>query len=999
VRVDNQEDFLTELDSGFDIILMDYRMPGWNLIAALGELQARKLDIPVIVVSGSLGEEEAIEALQEGAVDYVLKDRMRRLADAVTRALERKEVNRALKDSERRYRSMFEDNPNPMYVYDVETLKLLAVNDAAVTHYGYAKDEFLNLTIRDIRPLGEQDALSRSLAGADSLGSGLQSPGEFKHQKKDGTAIDVRIDWHPIMFMGRPARAVLATDITEQKRAALALGASEARKAAILESALDGIITIDANGLVLDFNPAAERMFGYTQTQASGRGLADLIIPADLRQAHRDGLARYTSTGPHVILNRRVETRGLRADGTEFPVELTIVPVRGRIAEPIFTGYLRDITERKESDAVLRGRDQALKESEERFRRIAETVTEVFWIADVATQRIIYVSPGYEQVWGRSCESLCLNPRSIVETIHPDDRQRVVDNLKRQGAGLPFEHEYRIVRPDGEVRWIWDRGFPIRDDGGRLVQYVGAAQDITDRKGAEQAFAESEERTRLALEASQVGIWETNLWTGVAYWSEICEAIHGLKPGAFGKTFDAFIACIHPDDRERATKAIETAIRDHAQGDLEYRTQWPDGTERLINTTTRFFYDDKGVPVRGTGVAIDVTDRRSLENQLRQAQKMEAVGQLAGGVAHDFNNLLTAILGFAELLTPLLGQDDQGLKDLEQIRKAATRATHLTKQLLAFSRRQIFEPVVLDLNAVISELGGLLRRLIREDIEIKVILNQGIGCVKADPGQIEQVMMNLAVNARDAMPKGGRLTIETASADLDRGFFKKHGIPDESAHRHFAVLIVSDSGVGMDQATKHRIFEPFFTTKPKGEGTGLGLATVYGIVKQSGGFLLVESEPGRGSTFKIYLPRTEENLVREAVASTGVRPVTGTETVLLVEDEEHVRMLARALLDRNGYHVIEAADAENAAGLAQRDDIDLLLTDVVMPGQSGPELFARLKPLHPRMRVLYVSGYADHAIARRGILEPGASFVQKPFTAAALMGKVRDVLDATDDRD
>jgi PAS domain S-box-containing protein len=869
VRVDNQEDFLTELDSGFDIILMDYRMPGWNLITALRELRGRAVDIPVIVVSGSIGEEQAIEALQEGAVDYLLKDRMRRLADAVTRALERKEINRALKDSERRYRSMFEDNPNPMYVYDVETLKLLAVNDAAVSHYGYTKDEFLNLTIRDIRPLDEQDALSRSLVGADSLGSGLQSPGEFTHQRKDGTAIDVRIDWHPITFMGRPARAVLATDITEQRK----------------------------------------------------------------------------------------------------------------------------------SDAVLRGRDQALKESEERFRRIAETVTEVFWIADVDAQRIIYVSPGYEEVWGRSCGSLYLNPRSFLEAIHPDDRQRVRDNLRQKGAGVPFDHEYRIVRPDGEVRWVWDRGFPIRDDSGRLVQYVGAAQDVTDRKGAEQALAESEERTRLALEASQVGIWETNLWTGVAYWSEICEAIHGLKPGTFGKTFEAFKACIHPDDRERATKAIETATRDHAQGDLEYRTRWPDGTERLINTTTRFFYDDKGVPFRGTGVAIDVTDRRSLENQLRQAQKMEAVGQLAGGVAHDFNNLLTAILGFAELLTPPLGQDDQGLKDLEQIRKAATRATHLTRQLLAFSRRQIFQPVVLDLNAVVSELGGLLRRLISEDIEIKVILNPRIGCVKADPGQIEQVMMNLAVNARDAMPKGGRLTIETSNADLDRGFFKKHGIPEESAHRHFAVLIVSDSGVGMDQATKQRIFEPFFTTKAKGEGTGLGLATVYGIVKQSGGFLLVDSEPGRGATFTIYLPRIEGAVAREAVASTRVRPVTGTETVLLVEDEEHVRMLARALLDRNGYHVIEAADAEKAAGLAQRDDIDLLLTDVVMPGQSGPELFARLKPLHPKMKVLYVSGYADHTIVRRGILEPGLSFVQKPFTAAALMGKVRDVLDATDDRD
>jgi len=374
---------------------------------------------------------------------------------------------------------------------------------------------------------------------------------------------------------------------------------------------------------------------------------------------------------------------------------------------------------------------------------------------------------------------------------------------------------------------------------------------------------------------------------------------------------------------------------------------------------------------------------------------MEAIGQLAGGIAHDFNNLLTAILGYAELLVPVVEPDAIHRNDLEQIRKAAVRATQLTGQLLAFSRQQILQPVVVDLNALVADVAALLGRLIGENIRLTLRLEPELGRTKADPGQVEQVIVNLAINARDAMPTGGSLTIQTMNVDVDDHFFLRHGFINESQTTRFVVLTVSDTGQGIDAVTRNRIFEPFFTTKPKGKGTGLGLATVYGIVKQSGGSIWVYSEPGQGATFKIYLPRTDKTVAAATAAPPASNRLGGTETILLVEDEEAVRMLTRVLLERHGYRVLVAADAEHALVIAaaETEPIHLLVSDVVMPGLSGPELYGQLAPLRPEMRVLFLSGYADETIVKRGALKSGTPFMQKPFTATALSAKVRELLD------
>jgi two-component system, cell cycle sensor histidine kinase and response regulator CckA len=391
-------------------------------------------------------------------------------------------------------------------------------------------------------------------------------------------------------------------------------------------------------------------------------------------------------------------------------------------------------------------------------------------------------------------------------------------------------------------------------------------------------------------------------------------------------------------------------------------------------------------------VAQDVSERRQLEAQLRQVQKMEAVGQLAGGIAHDFNNLLTAILGYSNLLLEEPGAGEQVRRDVEEIRKAAESAASLTGQLLAFSRRQILEPQILDLTQVISRMDSLLRRLISEDVQLVSRLAPSLYPVSADPGQIEQIVVNLAVNARDAMPRGGQLTIETANVELDGSYVLEH--PGASAGRH-AMVAVSDTGVGMDAATQARIFEPFFTTKPRGKGTGLGLATVYGIVKQSGGWIWAYSEPGHGTTFKVYFPAASEDAARE-IAAAHEGTIDGTETILLTEDQPEVESIARAILGRHGYTVLSAASGEEALRTLEGDvrPIHLLLTDVVMPSMSGPELASRVQSTYPEVAVLYMSGYTDDAIVRHGVLAAGVAFIQKPFTPEGLLRKIRDVLDA-----
>jgi PAS domain S-box-containing protein len=534
----------------------------------------------------------------------------------------------------------------------------------------------------------------------------------------------------------------------------------------------------------------------------------------------------------------------------------------------------------------------------------------------------------------------------------------------------------------------------------RVLAFVSAQIAMAiERKRADVALRESEIRLARAQETAHLGSWELDLTNlrevnqNPLWWSDEVYRIFGYVPGQVPASNELFFKSVPPEDAPRIEAAVRGSVESGVPYFIQHRVIRPDGSERIVEERSTVLRDSLGRPIRMVGTVLDVTERQRLEEELRQAQKMEAVGRLASGVAHDFNNLLTAILGSAELLLGRLGPDHPERVEAEEIRKAAMWAADLTRQLLAFSRQQVLDPQVFDLSAVVTDMDKMLRRLVRADIVFRTHLAPDLSAVRADPGQIEQVIMNLAVNACDAMPGGGTLTIETANVELGAEPEQEQA---PAAPGHYVMLTVSDTGMGMTATTQSHIFEPFFTTKERGKGTGLGLSTVYGIVKQSEGYVWLESEPGRGTTFKVYLPRVDAPIEATAPGPARTASVGGDETILVVEDQEPVRRLTRKVLETRGYAVLAAADGPEALRVAEHHPgtIHILVTDVVMPGMSGREVGRQLAAERPEMRVLYLSGYADDSIVHHGVLEPGLAFLQKPFTPETLARRVREVLDA-----
>jgi PAS domain S-box-containing protein len=602
--------------------------------------------------------------------------------------------------------------------------------------------------------------------------------------------------------------------------------------------------------------------------------------------------------------------------------------------------------------------------------------------------RIVYWNKGAERTYGWSAADAV--GRSAAELFHHDagfQEARTTVLARGEWRG----EQVRLTKTGHELtldaRWTL-----VRDRQGQPTSILAIVTDITERKRAADTLRAAEERVRFALDTANVGIWDMDCRTGALTWSHTLEAHYGLEAGGFGGTFEAFVELIHPDDRESVLTTVGPAMKSGAEFSVAHRALWRDGTVQWLTGAGRFFIGGDGNPVRGVGISQNVTDRRMLERQYQQAQKMEAIGQLASGVAHDFNNLLTVIQGFAQFVAEDVTLHQRHSNDLGEIIKAAERAAALTKQLLAFSRQQVLQTAPLDVNHLLTNMTGMLGRLIGEHIQISLVLAPSLSLALADPGQLEQVVMNLVVNARDAMPGGGLVTIETADVELENSTFHQEVI----MHGQYVMLAVTDSGSGMSDQTKQHLFEPFFTTKESGKGTGLGLSTTYGIVKQSNGYIWVYSEPGRGTAFKVYLPRAN----RDAIAATASVAVTApmnrpSQTVLLVEDEAGVRLLSKRILDNAGYRVLVAANGDDAESVfAQHtNSIDLVVTDVVMPGCGGPELLGRLQHRVPALRVLYMSGYTEQSAASAAGIDRGVPFVQKPFTAAEFVRQVREALD------
>jgi PAS domain S-box-containing protein len=528
----------------------------------------------------------------------------------------------------------------------------------------------------------------------------------------------------------------------------------------------------------------------------------------------------------------------------------------------------------------------------------------------------------------------------------------------------------------------------------RMARLVPAIERELRESGERRRLAQSDaalremrQRMQFAMEAANVGVWESDMVSGRMFWSEVQERLHGLAPGTFAGTFAAFIDTIHPDDRDDVSTAIERSVRERTDSRLEYRSVWPDGSVHWLAGIGRVLHDEAGRAIRAVGVGMDMTERKTLEEHLRQAQKMESIGNLAGGIAHDFNNLLTVISAECELMADTVAPDSAAARSLASVRSAASSATALTRQLLTFSRRQVVVPKLTNLTEAINGFSQVLRRLVEESVRLEFNLVPRLDPVRIDPGQLEQVLLNLVANARDAMPLGGLVTIGTASVCTTEPITVAGILLPEGAWIH---LWVTDTGSGITPDVRARLFEPFFTTKGVGVGTGLGLATVHGIVTQGGGHIAVDSKLGAGTTFHIYFPRVQS--ASAAAAEAVQRPATldGSETVLVVEDNNALGRLAVRILGSHGYRVLLASTAQEAMAIAGSHDgpIDLVLTDVVMPGKSGPEVADAILKQRPAADVVFMSGYTSENHRLQGHV-----FVQKPFTAAQLLEAVRTSLD------
>jgi PAS domain S-box-containing protein len=665
--------------------------------------------------------------------------------------------------------------------------------------------------------------------------------------------------------------------------------------------------------------------------------------------------------------------------------------LKGQLDSALVMRAVRYAIERKRTE-------NALRKSEERFELMARATNDAVWDWDIATDRLWW-NVGVRSFLGYPPDTMGADIRWWHEHIHPEDRERITSGLRAvtESGGRFWLDEYRFLCADGSYAYVFDRGYVLHDEDGKSIRMIGAMMDITDRKRAEEALRETNETLRTLVHASPLAIAVLDRQEKVRIWNAAAERIFGWKPHeVLGRLLPGMAAPGHPDEFPLLARRV---LKGEPLSNLEFTGSRKGGQPVDLSVSMAPLRDARGAISGAMTVIVDVTERKTaesqrgqLEEQLRQSQKMEAVGRLAGGVAHDFNNLLTAISGYAELLQGRFDPKDSVRSYVDEILKSSDRASQLTRQLLAFSRRQVLQPKVLDLNSVVQNMESLLRRLIGEHIDLRTSSGPNLSSVRADQGQIEQVIMNLAVNARDAMPGGGQLTIETRNVELNARYNDRHGRVRNGPH---VLLSVCDTGSGMDPETQSHLFEPFFTTKEKDKGTGLGLATVYGIVKQSGGDIWVYSEPGRGSCFKIYFPAVGQAPESAAKEATRVRRRAGTETVLLAEDSDVVRRLLREILLGQGYTLLEARHGAEALQLSRgfAGHIDLLVTDMVMPQMSGRELAAQLSPERPDMKILYMSGYTEEAIVRHGVLDPGTSFLEKPFTPDSLAQRIRELLD------
>jgi two-component system cell cycle sensor histidine kinase/response regulator CckA len=880
---------------------------------------------------------------------------------------------------EARYRDIVENANDLIVAGDLEE-RIVSVNTAFERALGYSREELIGRPLASlVTPAWQvqlQDAAAAKLSGRSE-----RTVYDLEFVARDGHAVQVEVSSWLVRQDGRPSGfQAICRDVSEWKEAEKALRGVEdslIERENILERAFEntaiGMVIVSLDGHVISANRAFADLVGHDADELRDVNLVDISHPDD-----RHAVAAVI---PRLLAGRvtRVSTekRFVRKDGTPVWVQMGISPVRNGAGEvTCFVSQVVDATAKR--DAVA-----AVRESEELFRTAFEGAA-IGMLMSTPHGNIVRANAALCDLLGYSLGEL--RRIDVAELTHPDDRGRTTDALERfrHGDVSRLVSEKRYLRKDGQPVWVQIAVSAVHDTDGRLRCHVTQVVDLTARR-------ESEERFRLLFESSPQGIAVVAPDGRLLQVNAALERILGYDRNELvGVPFAEYT---HPDDRAADVELYaELMAGTRSFYELEKRFERSGGAIVWGHITVFRLPGRPGGSQLAIGILADITERRELEEQLRQSQRMEAIGRLAGGVAHDFNNLLMAIASYCDLAED--GRVDTSGERLRTsiggIRSAAGRAAELTQQLLAFSRRQVLELAPLDVNAVVAEHAPMIQRLLGEDVAVRLSLDPDVATVTMDAGQLVQVVMNLAVNARDAMADGGTLTIETENVELDCA-------PTTSGcvSGPHVLLAVSDTGSGIDAETQARMFEPFFTTKETGGGTGLGLSTVLGIVEQSGGRLSVYSESGVGTTFKIYMPSLAGTARAEAPAApeAGERP-PGCERILLVEDNDAVRAPLAAVLADLGYDVLAAPGPEEARRLAEGAEIDLLVTDVVMPVMNGRQLAERLLPDHEGMHVLYISGYTDDAVIARGVIDLGTAFLQKPFGADRLAQKIRELLDA-----
>jgi len=841
-----------------------------------------------------------------------------------------------------------------------------------------------DLVLMDIMLLGEMDGIE----AANQIRSKDDIPVMYLTSYADDELLERAKITEPFGYMIKPIgdrelfsgiELTLSKHRTEKK-----IRENQKWLSTVLSSIGDAVITTDINGNIVFMNPAAESLTGWRAEEASGKYIEEIfnIINEQSGEKVKNPIERVLRD--KIVTSLADNTLLITKDGSKIPIDDSSAPIKDE--EDNVTGVVlafSNITERKRSE-------NALRKSEEQVRMLLNSTAEAIYGVDLEG-KCTFCNPsclrllGYENetaLLGKNMHRLTHHTR-MDGTVYPVSECRINDVIRR-GEGIHVDDEI-LWRSDGSSFYAEYRCYPVYADG-TIIGAVVTFLDITDRRQAEKFI-------KNILESVGEGfIVIDNQYRILSANRAFCEYVKRPLEEVTGRRCYEVSHYVNKPCYEQGEECPVRYTFETGDPHTVIHTHYDkDGKPSYVEIRAYPMKNESGETISVIELVNDITEKRKLESQLRQAQKMEAVGLLAGGVSHDFNNILTAIVGYGNLLRMKMKEDDPLRHNVTQILASVERGANLTHSLLAFSRKQVMNPRPVNFNAIVESVHKLLKRLIGEDIELKTLLTAEDVTVMADSGQIEQVLMNLATNARDAMPNGGRLTIETERIEVKEAYITSHGYGLPGT---YVLISVTDSGTGMDEATKAKLFEPFFSTKEVGKGTGLGLAMIYGIIKQHNGYINVYSEPGEGTTFKIYLPvikaKIEAPTLPEVLPSAG-----GTETVLIAEDDESARELTKTVLQEFGYSVIEAKDGEDAVEKFMQNSktIKLLLLDVIMPKKSGPEVLNEIKKVMPDIKALFISGYTADTIHKKKLLDEHINFVSKPFSPQVILQKIREVLD------